>query len=290
MSEEYIPAEQGIELLGEKASKFYYHVDRGEITTETPARPGKGKKNNRYLVTDILKVKTRLLKQRQKRRPAPLIDWLYTSDVPAGLRLDMQVYPGEVDLATIGVYQGWRRNNPHLTLACYNADRSEVYATMQCVPLAEKVILDVLAGRREESSITPEEIQSYDRPGAYTLLCTSVTALKDRPQLLYELLYRYTEFWLEMFPDRYIRKIYAQTVSESGIMLAQHMFMSPRRDLAVNAFELDMQFPPASKLIRRFKDQLAAKAPLPDDLRWPPVESHTPQPLHRFIVDREYPQ
>jgi hypothetical protein len=286
MSEEsYVSADQGIELLGEKPSKFYYHVDRGEIATEIPARPGKGKKNNRYLVADILQVKKRLLDKKTRKSPQPLIDWVVAKDVPVALKLSQLVYSEEVDLEEAALYQAWRKNNDKITIGAFNTDRTEVYATIQLVPLPEQEILDVLAGRREESSIAPDEIESFDRPGAYTLLCTSVTALKSRPMLLYELLYRYTQYWLEMYPERYISKIFAQTVSESGAMLAQHMFMQPRYDLAYNAFELNMLWPPASKLIRKFKQQMEEKAPLPPDLRWPPVEEQ--QKLYRFKTDRD---
>lgn len=274
MSEEnYVPAEQGIELLGEKASKFYYHVDRGEITTEVQSRPGKGKKNNRYLVDDILQVKRRLAEQRGRKRPAMLIDWVTPSDIPIALKLIQSVYGPEVDLAELAIYQSWRKHNNLLTIGAFNADRSTCYASMQLVPLPETVILDILAGRREENSILPDEIWSYARPGAYTLLATSAVVLPDRPVLLYELLKRYLAFWLEQYPERWISKVYAQTVSDSGFRLAAHMFMSPRRDLAYNAFELDMQYPPVAKMIKAFKDQMAEKAPLPPALQWPPVET-----------------
>jgi hypothetical protein len=275
MSEEnsYVSAEQGIELLGEKASKFYYHVNRGEIATETPARPGKGKKNNRYLVADILQVKNKLAERRNRKRSPVLIDWVRVSDVPIALLLSQQVYSEEIDLQEAALYASWRKNNDKITIGAFSQNRSEVYATIQLVPLSEQIILDVLAGRREESSIRPDEIESFERPGAYILLCTSVTVLKSRPMLLTELLKRYIAFWLEQYPERYIQKIYAQTVSESGAMLAQHMFMAPRPDLAYNAFELNLLWPPASKLIRQFKHQMEEKAPLPSGLCWPPPAS-----------------
>lgn len=287
---EYVEINEAAEILGEKPAKVYYHVERGEIGIEAGREQ---QRTRRYKVADILAVKQRLLKKRKKaeaRKPKPektLIDWVVSADVPVALKLSQLVYSEEIDLEEAVLYQAWRKNNSKITIGAFNADRSECYATIQLVPLPESIILDVLAGRREESSISPDEIQAYDRPGAYTLLCTSVTALKSRPILLYELLYRYTQFWLEMYPERYISKIFAQTVSESGAMLAQHMFMAPRPDLAYNAFELNLLWPPASKLIRQFKAQMEEKASLPPELRWPPVEPHAPQPLYRFKTDRE---
>src|SRR5690349_17232986 len=90
---EYVDSRTGIHLLGVKENKFFYHVQRGEIATE----PGRAKKDNRYKVNDILAVKERLQARRHRPDPA-FIDWLYAKDVPAGLKLSQQVYPGEIDL------------------------------------------------------------------------------------------------------------------------------------------------------------------------------------------------
>jgi hypothetical protein len=273
--EEYIPADQAIALLGVKPAKFYYHADRGEIHTETQAKPGKGKKNNRYLVSDILAVKQKL--QEKRRRPAPvLIDWLLSEDVPAGLRLDQQVYGEEIDLAEAAIYQGWRKHNRQITLAAFSLDRKECYASLQVIPVNEPIILEILSGRRTESSISPDEIRAYDAPGAYTLLVTSAVCLKDRPILLFELLSRYMQFWIDMYPEKYIHKVYGQAMSPRGEMLVQHLFMTPRYDLAYNAYELDLARPSASKIIRNFKAALQEKAPLPDELQWPPITQETP--------------
>jgi hypothetical protein len=274
---EYVPADQAIELLGEKSSKFYYHADRGDIKTETPAKPGRGKKNNRYLVSDILKLRKRLVEQRQKRKPEPLIDWMYTSDLPAGIRLAQQLYNDDVDLAEAAVYESWRKNNPHITLAAFSPDRLEAYASIQIVPLIdEQIALDVLGNRRSENSIRPDEIPPYDKPGPYVLLGTSAICLPSRPELLFKLLYRYMMYWEEQYPTRYMTKIYAQAMSDSGYRLAQHLFMAPRMDLAYNAYELDLARPAASRLINQFKQRLAAIAPLPLELRWPPEHRELP--------------
>jgi hypothetical protein len=270
---EYVPADQAIELLGEKPEKFYYHSGRGEIRTETPPQPGKGKKNNRYLVSDILALRRRLIAQRQKKRPEPVIDWMYTKDLAAGVKLAQALYDDGVDLAELVVYQSWRKNNEHLTLAAFSQDRSEAYASIQVVPLPEQVILDVLSGKRTENSIQPDEIRSYNEPGEYTLLGTSAIVLKSRPELLLKLLRRYMEFWIEMFPDRYISRIYAQAVSNDGDRLTSSLFMAPRYDFTgpYPSYMLDLARPGRSKLINWFQEQLKAKAPLPPDLHWPPA-------------------
>jgi hypothetical protein len=50
------------------------------------------------------------------------------------------------------------------------------------------------------------------------------------------------------------------------------LFMAPRPDLAYNAYEIDLAKPSASKVLRWFKEQLKAKAPLPLDLQYPPTQ------------------
>jgi hypothetical protein len=270
---EWIPSKAAAEIAGIPQPNLHYYASIGDVASKSGGRRGK-----LYNREDVLKVR-RLLATKGKKAPPQekvLIDWVVAKDVPTALKLSMEVYSEDIDLREAALYASWRKNNDKITIGAFNADRSEVYATIQMVPLPEHIIADVLTGRREEASIRPDDIEAYDRPGAYTLLCTSVTALKSRPLLLYELLYRYTQFWLEQYPTRWIKRIYAQTVSESGMLLAQHMFMAPRPDLHFDSFMLDLQYPPAAKIIRQFKEQLAEKAPLPPDLQWPPIAPEKP--------------
>lgn len=282
-SDKWVSSREGAELLGIPQPNYLYYAKIGEIQFR------QGKKAREYSRADTLKVRRDLASKKKRTPPEePLIDWLYAADVPSGLKLSMQLYPGEVDLSEAAIYQAWRKNNPYLTMAAFSQDRSECFASVQVVPLMnEQTILDVLSGKKEESSIDPDEIPAYKQPGGYNLLVTSVTCLPDRPHLLYEVLNRYMVYWIEQYPDRWPQKFYAQAVSDNGMRLAQLMFMSPRLDLAPNAFMLDMRYPPVSRIVKKFRSQMEEKAPLPDDLRWPPVEPHTPQPLHHFIVDRE---
>jgi hypothetical protein len=265
---DYVNSRDGAALLGVKQKKFFYHVERGEIGME----PGRARKDNRYKVSDILELKKRL--GEKKKKPAPvLIDWLQPSDIPAGLLLDQLLYSEEIDLAEAAVYQSWRKNNNRLTMAAFSQDRSECLAYIQLVPLAESIILDILSGSRAENSIKPGEVEAYDRPGAYTLLAISAVAHPVRPDLLYKILYRMAEYWIEQYPQRYITRIYAQALSERGDLLIQHFFMAPRYDLAPNAYMLDLSRPGAAKMVRWFQSQLRQKAPLPQALQHPPYTS-----------------
>ncbi len=260
MGEEYVSSNQGMKLLGVPRNKFFYHVDKGDIGV----LEGQTVRRNRYKVVDIIALKDRLRSQRMARRPQPtpmLIDWLMPADIPTALKLAQRVYHEDVDLAEAAVYQSWRKHNLQLSMAAFNLDRSECFATLQLVPLEEATIIDILSGRRMESSIQPDEIRPYDEPGPYTLLATSAVIHPEKPYLLYEVLYKYMSYWIEQYPEKYISRIYAQAVSDKGEMLVQHFFMLPRWDLAPDAFMLDLSRASASKIVRWFQGQLRERAP-----------------------------
>lgn len=261
---------EGAKLLGIKRGAFFYLVESGQIRAE----PGRGARDGRYSLEDILHVKERRAQGKPrkpyKKKPAPiLIDWLQPGDIPAGLKLDYLLYHEDINLAEAAVYQAWRRNNNFLTMGAFSTDRSECLAYIQLVPLHEHVILDILSGKREETSITPEEVLPYNQPGAYTLLGVSAVCHPERPDLLFRLLDKITDFWVEQYPERYITKVYVQAASERGDILIQHLFMAPRPDLAPNAYELNLARPAASRIIRRFQEKLRAKAPSPPELHYP---------------------
>jgi hypothetical protein len=268
--EDFVPWSKGAELLGVKRSAFFHYVNSGQIRTlpDTPSRQG------RYNLSDILEIKRRREsgkpRKAYKKRLVPVtIDWLGQADILAGLKLDRIVYQEE-QLAEASVYKSWRQRNPYLSMAAFDARNREVcLGYIGLVPLPESTILDILSGKRHEGDIQPEEVEAYDRPGGYTLLAYSAAIHPDRPDLLYKILMNIMDFWIKQYPERYIRKIYAQSISTKGDILVQHFFMAPRPDLAFNAFELDLARPAASKIIRKFKEQLIAKASLPSELQYP---------------------
>jgi len=51
------------------------------------------------------------------------------------------------------------------------------------------------------------------------------------------------QHWCEQYPKRYISKIYAQAESNAGDILIQKLFLAPRKDLAPNAYVLNLMFP-----------------------------------------------
>lgn len=259
----WVLLQEALDLAGGmKPGTFSYHVRAGRVKI----KEGTGPRNHRYYVPDILQLKT----QRRKRggeQEQVLIDWIKPSDVPSGLKLAQTLYNEDVDLADVARYQAWRKYNPYLNMGAFSPDREVCYAALMLVPLDETLLLSVLKGDKLESSIEEKEVERYDHPGEYTLLGASALCLPDRPSLLYRVMVKFMDFFVEMYPEKYISRIYAQAVSDSGLMLVQHTFMSPRYDLADNAFMLDMARPSASKIIRRFQARLDAKGKRPAGLQ-----------------------
>jgi len=282
----FVPWQEGAELLGLKRSAFFYLVETGQIRIES----GRGPRDGRYSLEDIEAIKRKRASGKPRKaikprkRLAPVIyDWLSPLDIPAILRLDQQVY-NEMLLAEAIVYQQWSEKNPQLAMAAFDArsNRQEMLGYVAALPLDEAVILSILRNERKEISITKDEIQTYDRPGAYTLLANSAVIHPNRPDLLFPILTNIAQEWIRRYPERYVTRIYAQSESARGDQLVQHFFMAPRYDLAPNAYMLDLSRPGTAKLIRWYQYMLSRKAPLPPELRqsytpesWPAIELPT---------------
>lgn len=74
------------------------------------------------------------------------------------------------------------------------------------------------------------------------------------------------DYWVGQYPERRIKCIYAQTVSESGKLMANKLRMSTmysindgRMERIKDAYMLDLSEPAASKIIREFQERLKAK-------------------------------
>ena len=275
MEENLLTSEQAIKLYEETGlsdGTFFRHVREKKIRKVLPDDRQRG------AMYDAADVRANIKQYQQKKRGRKgdventQIDWSGALDAAAGLRLSQQLYGPDVDIGELAVYQSWRKNNNQLTLCVFSEDRKDCYAELQVLPLAEPLIMDILSGKRNESSIHANEIKSYEDTGPYHLLVTNAVTLPGRPDLLLRLLLRYMNFWVEQYPDRYIKRVYTQAVSERGFMLVQHFFMTPRFDLNFNAYMVDLAYPSASKIVQRFKQQLEEKAPLPKALQWPPLE------------------
>lgn len=246
---------------------FNYRVRAGDIQVQEDEH-GKS-----YEVSSIQRVKEYLASEQKKEKYTGnfLIDWTTPEDFASGIKLDMQVYDLDIALADANTYQSWRKNNNNrLSIAAFSEDRSERFASIKLMPLKdEQTAIDILSNKRSENDLRPEEIRNYDEPGPYIILAIDAVALPEYPYLLNRILRKWIDFWVEQYPDRYVKRIYTQAMSESGYRMVQHFFMSPRFDLAPNAFMLDLAYPSASKIIRNFQERLKEKAPLPPDLQLP---------------------
>jgi hypothetical protein len=255
--EKYVDSREGAELLGVDTGRFFYYVKSGQIARE----PGSPKRNARYRVADILKVKEKLAnKKRTKNTAQHTVDWIGVDDVLTSLQLDYRVYGDEVFLADLPYYAERVKKNPHVALAIFDSPKRErILAYISLLPLAEETILEILRGERHETKIRTEEIETYDRKGGYTLLAESVVTDPDHPELLNTLLRHLTDYWCEQYPDRYVTKIYAQAESKHGDILIQKLFLAPREDLAPNAYVLNLMRPGASRFVRHFQECLENK-------------------------------
>jgi hypothetical protein len=247
---------------------FNYRVRSGDIAS-TEDEHGK-----LYEIESINRVREQLTKEPTKAsyQGKFLIDWTRPTDYASGIKLDMQVYNLDIALADAATYQSWRKNNnDRLSIAAFNEDRTERYATIKLMPLTnEQTAIDILSNKRHENDLQADDIRGYDEPGPYTILAIDAVCLPEYPHLLSAILLKWMDFWVEQYPERYIKRIYTQAVSASGMRMVQHFFMSPRFDLAPNAFMLDMAYPSASKIVRNLQERLKAKAPLPPELQPPP--------------------
>lgn len=248
-------------------SAFNYRVRVGDINVQEDEH------GKLYEIESIMQLKEHILKEPDKDvyKGKFVIDWTLPEDYASGIKLDMQVYDLDVALADAVVYQSWRKNNNNrLSIAAFNEDRSERYASIKLMPLKnEQTAIDILSNRRHENDLQSEEIRNYDEPGPYTILAIDAVALPEYPHLITAIILKWMDFWVEQYPERYIKRIYTQAVSESGLRMVQHFFMSPRFDLAPNAFMLDMAYPSASKIVHNLQERLKSKAPLPPDLQPP---------------------
>lgn len=262
-SEQYVTSRKAVEMLGEEnEGKFFYYVKSGQIAKE----PKSPKRNARYSVADILKIKEMLAsKKRTKKATEVMVDWIGVDDVLTSLQLDYRVYGSEVFLADLSYYAERVRKNPHVALAVFESPkRDRILAYISLLPLPEQTILEILRGDRHETAISTQEIETYERKGGYTLLAESVVTDPKHPEQLNTLLHHLMSYWCEQYPDRYIKKIYAQAESEQGDILIQKLFLAPLENLASNAYVLNLTRPGASRFIRRFQECIRQKQKAPE--------------------------
>lgn len=291
-SSEYVTWQEGAKIIGIKRGMFYFYVKEGRIK----------RSGNLFSRFDCLQ--TRIdRQQRKKREPKgadPLIyDWIKPSDILATLELDKELYGDgtdyEIDFNEPMVYQERQKKNPNIAMGAFTSDRKKCLGYVSLIPLPEQVILDIMAGKRDELSIQLSEVESYNRDGGYTLFCNSAVVSRDYPYLLYKILRRIMDAWVNRYPDRYITRIYAQAVSDEGRTMIAHFFLAPMSGFPDNSYYLDFARVNPSRAISIFMRALEAKAPLPDELKTrytPPLPDYTlpSSPIEPPIIESRIPK
>jgi len=260
----YVAFSKALELFRPlDKNAFNYRARKGEITTKED-EVGK----TLYSVQSTLELRNRLLKKvsRRDRQQEVIIDWLKPTDITAALDLDQIVYH-EMFLAEAEVYMAWRRKNPYISKAAFDAkDRRTCYGYLGLIPLPERVILDILSGKKDEKEITADEILTYDEPGDFTLLANSAVVHPDYPEVIHKIISGVMDFWYERYPEQRVRRIYAQAVSDAGRIMAQKLYLGPLYVIeneqlvrVEDAYVLDIEGVAASKVVRAFQEKLKKK-------------------------------
>ncbi len=103
----------------------------------------------------------------------------------------------------------------------------------------------------------------------------------DYPELANRIIHAIADFWVEQYPEKRIKRIYAQAVSEQGRTLVKKLYLAPLYIIegyglkrVEDAYVLDMQEKAISKMIRQFQEKLEVKeqqsqAEFLDDLKTP---------------------
>ncbi len=268
MSKNMIESEEAIKLYveaGLSANTFYRHAREGKIRKTLPELRERGALYNESDIKGIIRKKIGSSESgkthgEERQQVATEVAWQKISDLPAVLKLDLQVYKDNL-VGDIGLYISWAKKNTKITLLSFESgNRDTVLAYISLVPLHEKVILSVLKGERKEISIHPDEVESYERKGEYTLLAESIVIHPDHPEQLNKVLGAVLDYWCQQYPDRYIKKIYADATSEHGDILIRKLFFSPLYDVSDTAYVLDLRKPGISRVVKRFQECLEAKS------------------------------
>ncbi len=266
MSEHMIGSDEAIRLYveaGLSSNTFFRHAREGKIKKNLPELRERGalydESDIRKLIGKRLIAQEKANREEKERIPTDVV-WQELSDLPAILKLDLQVYKGD-QVGEMRLYASWAKKNPHITLLAFErGNRDNVLAYISFVPLTEEVIVAILKDERQELSIGPDEVEGYERKGKYTLLAESVVIHPEHPEQLNKLLKAMLHYWCEQYPDRYIHKIYADAASYDGDILVRKLFFSPLYDVSDTAYVLDLRKPGISRVVKRFQECLEAKS------------------------------
>jgi hypothetical protein len=242
---------------------FNYRVKSGDIIVK------EDELGKMYEVESVQKIRKTLLDEEKAKRAAlakHYIRWTTPHDVIASMILDREIYHEEY-LADIEHYRERKSKNPFTSIAVFDTEKPDtMYAYISLLPLPEATIMDILLGKRDETGITSHDILTYDNPGEYMLLASSAAQHPSYKNLLGGLIHQYMEFWINLYPEKRIKRIYAQTVSDDGKRMVNELRMSgmyrtvnDHLERIKDAYVVDLDEPAASRIIRAFQDKLKSK-------------------------------
>jgi hypothetical protein len=244
-------------------NNFNYRVRMGDILAK------EDEAGKMYEIASVIKTKRRLQREETERKVAATkhyIRWTTRNDVGASMVLDEIIYEEE-HLADKEHYQERKSKNPYTSVAVFDAEKKHtMYAYISLLPLPEETIMDILLGKRDETDLTSKDILTYDDPGEYTLLVSSIAQHPNYKNLLTGLIRFYMDFWVDAYPEKRIKRIYAQTVSDNGREIATKLLMGPmyamidgRLQRVKDAYVIDMDEPSASRIVKEFQQKLKEK-------------------------------
>ncbi|GCE06340.1 hypothetical protein [Dictyobacter aurantiacus] len=258
--EAYIESADAIKLfvaVGLSESTFRRKVREKAIRSHMPGGKQRGALYNRADIEAIINQSKKDNKKQTETKD--FADWMKVSDLPAILKLDFAVYKEEM-VGDIGLYISWFKKNDHITMCIFDKEsRENVLAYISLVPLPENTIMEILSGQRSELSISPDEVEAYNRKGDYTLLAESIVVHPEHPYQLNHLLREVLNYWCTQYPERQITKIYAQVTSDNGDVIVRKLFFSPLYHIADNAYVLDLKRPGIARVIKEYQQHIKNK-------------------------------
>lgn len=251
-SDELVTSKEGANILGISKQTFFYYVNQNRIRKVLGETPRK----TLYYRSDIEDLLNEIGDHHPKAKVI-LVDWMTTSDLPAVLALDLDLYGTEEPIADIALYHSWFKKNPKVAAVAFEeGNRANILGQCCLLPLAEEVIEDILSGRRNETQIHANEVLTYEQEGEYNLLAESIVVRPGEQECIRELFHKFMEFWIEAYPERQLKKIYAHTTTEHGLLLVQKLYFGPLYELGDNAFVLDLRRKSPSKVVQEFQHDL----------------------------------
>lgn len=248
--DQFIPASEAIKLLNMPSATFYRMVNDGKITKH---RKSEVDKHGLYDPKELARLKRRLQIEAEPTVP-PTLGWLTEADLGNLYNLEYAHYGP--DTGNPAIVRHWIARNPQIGRILYNAsDRKDLWGAIILLPMPEESILKILRQEMRDVDLKPEQdLLLYDRLGTYHLYAASAIIRTDKRQHFPLLLSGWFDFFGEQAPQGiHIGKIYARILSDSGMMMVKKLFFSPRRDIAENAWELDLSEANPSRIVQGFQ-------------------------------------